>query len=445
MREFDSCLAVTAAAVGACTRETAADYISSRTGSKRAIYAHALRRLQLFNQPIGALARIKYFVKREATVWSKTQVPRIISPRSVEFNLLLGRYLRPAEHKIFDGLRQLFGDSLPVIAKGLTQQAKGAAIVSKLEKYGCCIGLDASRFDQSVTKPLLKLEHSLYKMLYPGDRKLTALLDAQLLCSGTGMCHDGMVTAKVPSMRCSGDVNTSLGNCVLSAFMARRFLAHVGVEGTIFCDGDDVLLFVPPSAVGDILLRLPSWYLQWGFRMKVEAPAYEPEQVEFCQARPVCVDGEWTLVRNFAKALNTDGFVYQTLTHEQRMVHLRAVGLCGLSMAAGVPILQAFYKALVASGKTGKFDDSVLGNRSYQQRIQVAAGYLARARPVVDDTRVSFFKAFGVSPEDQIIMETVISADYSRTASDIQSLCVDKSLGCTVSQRYTADHTLNLH
>jgi hypothetical protein len=179
--------------------------------------------------------------------------------------------------------------------------------------------------------------------------------------------------------------------------------------------------------------------------MKVEAPAYEPEQVEFCQARPVCVDGEWTLVRNFAKALNTDGFIHHTLTSEQRMVHLRAVGLCGLSMAAGVPVLQAFYKALVASGKTGKFDDAVLGNRSHQYKLQVAAGHLARARPIVVDTRVSFFKAFGITPEHQVIMETVINADYSRFASDIESLCVDRSLGCTVSQRYTPEHTLNIH
>jgi hypothetical protein len=63
----------------------------------------------------------------------------------------------------------------------------------------------------------------------------------------------------------------------------------------------------------------------------------------------------------------------------------------------------------------------------------------------VVDTRVSFFKAFGITPEHQVIMETVINADYSRFASDIESLCVDRSLGCTVSQRYTPEHTLNIH
>jgi len=226
--------------------------------------------------------------------------------------------------------------------------------------------------------------------------------------------------------------------------LARTLLDDLAVNGTVFCDGDDVLLFVDKAAI-PTLSQLESWYLQWGFRMKVEAPAFEPEQVEFCQAKPVCVDGAWTLVRNVFKALNTDGFIHQQLTEAQRMTHIRAVGLCGLSMAAGVPILQEFYSSLVKSGKTGKFDLDQLGGKWHQMKIQVRSGHLAKARPISDSTRVSFMHAFGVIPSDQVIWEEMLRADFSRPANDIRCLRHDRSFNCSISDRYSIDNTVLIH
>lgn len=398
----------------ACNRVSGAHYVDSRTGSKRAVYANARANLLGRNIPLGKLASIKYFVKREATYWVKPQVPRIISPRSAEFNLLLGRYLHPQEKVIFDSLRCLTGSVRPVIAKGMTYQEKATVIADNMAEYGCCIGLDASRFDQCINAELLKAEHSLYTGIYNGDRTLRALLKCQFNNSGVGVCQDGMVTAKVGPMRCSGDVNTSLGNCIITALLATLCLRELGIVGTFFADGDDCLLFIHRAAIGR-LAQLSSWYLRWGIRMKVEAPAFEPEQVEFCQGRPVLTGSGWTMARNWTKALNTDGYTYIPMTENQRLAHIRSVGLCGLSMAAGIPILQPWYQRLVECGRTGKFDANALKGMGYQHRIQTRAGHLAKCQPITDEARVSFWAAFGVCPAQQLVIEKQIGlGEYGR-------------------------------
>jgi hypothetical protein len=74
------------------------------------------------------------------------------------------------------------------------------------------------------------------------------------------------------------------------------FLEH-GIEGDVVNDGDDLVMFVPESSLST-LADLESWYSNWGLRMKVEPPAYFPEQVEFCQSRPVWTPSGWVNFEN---------------------------------------------------------------------------------------------------------------------------------------------------
>lgn len=404
-----------ASKIGPCSPISPAEYAGTKLGSKRAIYLRAVDNLQNRPMPMSRMASLAFFVKREATLHSKRQVPRIISPRSPEFNVLLGRFLQPVEHRIYDALAAARGSDV-VIAKGLTQQRKAELIVSKLQRYGCCVGLDASRFDQSVRDGLLRLEHSLYARLFPNRRDLAYLLKHQLTVQGFGRVPDGVVRYKGPAMRCSGDVNTSLGNCIISVVMAHNYLAQHNIDGDILCDGDDCLLFVPPASL-PLLSNLHEWYLGYGLRMKVEAPAYVPEQVEFCQSRPVWDGTQWLLCRNPQKAFNTDGFVPHSLGKKEALVHLRAVGLCGLSMAAGMPMFDAFYHSLVLAGKTGKWDPDALGGICYQHRLQRAAGHSAVSKPVTPDARISFWRAFGIHPNEQLLVEeAILGCDWTSGA-----------------------------
>lgn len=393
--------------IGACTRVAGAEFIATRSGSKRKMYERA--RLNLSERPrtLREMAELSYFVKYESTVHSKVQVPRIISPRSFEFNYLLGRYMRPIEHQVFDALSHLFC-GVPVVAKGLTQQQKGQLIHEKMQgRVG--VGLDASRFDQTISAQLLKMEHSLYEALFPGDRLLASLLKCQLNNSGRAICHDGIVKARMGDMRCSGDQNTSLGNCIISCFLARKYFDEHGIDGDVINDGDDLVMFVKPEDLHK-LDNVADWYLSWGLRMKVEEPAYVTEQVEFCQSKPVWTLDGYVLVRNPRKCLNTDYCgSHKVETHEKFLVHLRSVGLCGLSMAAGIPILQTWYEMGVKNGKTGKLIETELGGKFYQMKLQVRAGHLPRSKPVDPRTRESFWLAFGVEPSTQLAIEGALS------------------------------------
>jgi len=409
--------------IGDASRVTGEEFISTRTGSKRRMYQQA--RLDLGNRPttLAALARLSFFTKFENTLWTKPQVPRIISPRSFGYNYLLGRYMRPIEHRVFDALRDL-GYEDRVIAKGLTQEQKAQLVVNKLRPGWACVGLDASRFDQCVGKELLLAEHAVYNGVFK-SRQLAALLRCQLKNVGVAVCYDGKVKADIGPMRCSGDQNTSLGNCLVSVLLARLCIRELGVtQHDILCDGDDLLLFVP-SVCLPMLDGLSAWYLKWGMRMKIEQPAYLPEQVEFCQSKPVCVNGKWLLVRKPAKVLNTD-FAHgpRVVTPKQFAVHLRAVGLCGMSMAGGVPILQALYCKAIALGRTGKWNKAELAGLGYQARIQWAGGANGKAQPVTECTRESFRLAFGIEPAEQLMLEGWLSGAGPTCRSDVlDTLC----------------------
>lgn len=395
--------------IGVSDRATSSEFLESRTGFKKKIYVAARERLNVDHPTLAELAELGYFVKQESTLWVKVQVPRIISPRSPSFNYLLGKYLLPIEKQVYAGLAHIWGSDV-VVAKGLTMEEKGETIARKLRPGWVCVGLDASRFDQTIGAELLKAEHSVYTGCYPGDRLLPALLKCQLDNKGKATCLDGSVKARIGAMRCSGDQNTSLGNCLISCLLAKLFALEKGlVDVDCFNDGDDLLLFLPATAL-PLLADLQEWYLNWGLRMKVEEPAYVPERVEFCQARPVWTPRGYVLVRNPSKALNTD-FSGNALLgrNDYYLNYLRAVGVCGMSLAAGIPIFQAIYSWAIRNGRTGKVNLNRSGALSYQSKIQQRAGHLARWLDVHPSTRLSFELAFGINPVDQIAMEGAVA------------------------------------
>lgn len=390
--------------VGPSNRVSGNEFIATRSGSKRRMYQRARDELMAKPTPLTKLAELSFFTKTESTLWNKQQVPRIVSPRSFGFNYLLGKYLRPIEHRVFEALATLFGTDV-CVAKGLTQLMKGELIARKLKPGFVCVGLDASRFDQTIGRELLLAEHQIYKHCYQGDHLLASLLRCQLRNRGVARCRDGVVHADIGAMRCSGDQNTSLGNCIVSCLLAKLYFLEHNISGSdVLNDGDDLLMFIPESELPK-LSDLTAWYADWGLRMKVEAPARVPEEVEFCQSRPVWTERGWLLVRNWMKAFNTDFAGGMKISRmEDYLVHMRNVGLCGLAMAAGVPMHQAMYSNAVRHGITGKFTEE-LGGLHYQARIEWAGGACARPTSIHWRTRESFWKAFGVSPPQQQAIE----------------------------------------
>lgn len=112
--------------------------------------------------------------------------------------------------------------------KGFNCREVAQHIVSKTMAVAdwCCIPVDASRFDQHVCDDMLRWEHGLYLSAFSSiDRKeLARLLRMQIHYKGVGCCEGTLVKYVTKNgARASGDMNTALGNCLISVAMLYTF------------------------------------------------------------------------------------------------------------------------------------------------------------------------------------------------------------------------------
>jgi len=159
------------------------DTVRLWTGSKQATYARALESLR-FKSLSREDGYLSTFVKCEKIDAEKNDpAPRVIQPRNPRYNLHLARFLKPHEHEYYKQVDRLFdtdglGDR--TIFKGLNAKSAAEHLLLKTSRYSnpVFIGLDASRFDQHVSRTALEWEHQIYlnTFLY-GHKELSMLLE----------------------------------------------------------------------------------------------------------------------------------------------------------------------------------------------------------------------------------------------------------------------------
>jgi hypothetical protein len=350
------------------------------------------------------------FVKCEKINFSEKldPAPRIIYPRNPRYNLAVGVYLKPIEHQVYHMIDKMFealGCHESTVAKGHNFGRRARTLREKWEKFYCPVALlfDAKRFDQHVSVEALEFEHSVYNMLYEQDPELARLLRWQLDLRFFGRTDDGVVKLKKRGGRCSGDMNTAMGNVVIMSMLFYQLLTQLGVAFEFYDDGDDSVLIVEKQDVRLLQDAVPAFFLRHGFTMKMSAPREVFEQVEFCQTQPV-FDGErWTMVRDPRTAIAKD--TCSTLPCEQRGVlqmWLRAVSDCGEAISGGLPVWDQFYRRyreLAAGAKPGEFPELETG------MARLAKGMRRRFRDTSPEARLSFHRAFGIEPWHQVLME----------------------------------------
>jgi len=355
-------------------------------------------------------AILKFFLKFETYdfIEKPNPSPRGINPRSDEYLCSLGAYLHPIEKKVYRNISKVFG--YPVVMKGYNQSDRGKLIEEYWTDVDDCVGIsiDASRFEQSVGVKALRWEHARYQKYYKGDAKLRKLLSWQIYNRGRASAPDGHLSYRVDGRRMSGDKNTALGNCHISSALAYAFLDSLGLsvkQYRVFCDGDDCVLFISRRYLPEVMSKLPGWYREMGFRMKVEKPAYMLEHVDFCQSRPVWTPDGYLMVRTPERALSKDSVSKKPLdTIKTYKRWIAAVGQGGLSMTGGIPCCQAFYSCLVrgSEGAQPLNNDPSLTD-FFQYKVQ---GMNRKETEVHERTRSSFTLAFNVSPRAQRSIES---------------------------------------
>lgn len=377
-------------------------------GRRLRIYTSAAQRVHQWGVS-RKHSQLKPFGKNEKIeICAKRAVPRMISPRSLEFNVEVGRYLRHKEHVIYKMVDSIFG--FPTIMKGRNAFQVGELFSTAWASFRdpVAIGLDASRYDQHISKPLLQWEHKCYRAFYPQDKHLATLLRWQLENRGTMRLPDGTIRYMVEGGRCSGDMNTALGNCLIMTSAIYSYLHGLGIKpglgrAVLFDNGDDCTVILERSNCERFCGGVPSFFGKLGLVMKVEPPVYRVEHVSFCQSRPVYDGRGWRMVREVRTSLSKDATIMD-LRHAtlDLSAQLYAVGECGLSLTGGLPILQAYYKLLQRGHSArGHVDPRFFETGFYH----MSRGCGARINDVTDAARVSFYNAFGIVPDMQIAIE----------------------------------------
>ena len=236
-------------------------------------------------------ARVKPFTKFEKQSLSKA--PRIINPRSPRYNLYLGKWLKKAEKIYYRAINKAWGARTDhTVIRGLTVRESARVLKQKWDQFKdpVAIGLDAKKFDMHVSTHALKYEHTYYTQVWP-DKRLARVLKWQLVNAGVAVCEDGEVHFRMNGTRASGDLNTSLGNCIIMCAAIWAFCQEQQIDAELGNNGDDCVLIVERSDVDKVLNNVDGFFRRLGFRMTSEKPVDIFERIEFCQSHPVLCGG----------------------------------------------------------------------------------------------------------------------------------------------------------
>lgn len=377
------------------------------TSRQRQVYQRALDDIRAGRTSIEEDAELSVFVKYEKTdhTTKSDPVPRIISPRDPKFNIRVGRYLRPLEKRIFNSIAKLFGH--PTVIKGMNAQRSAQVLREKWDMFRdpVAVGLDASRFDQHVSAAALAWEHSIYLECFPERkhrRRLSRLLKHQLKNRCKAVVADGALQYVVSGKRMSGDMNTSLGNCLLMCLLVHAYAAHCGVEVQLGNNGDDCIVFFERCNLGKFMDGLSTWFLEMGFNMAIEEPVSSFDEIEFCQTTPVFDGLGWVMCRNPHTAIVKDSVMLKNWDSDKLFRGwLDAVGTGGLALAGQLPVFQELYAAYVRSGEKREIPRELL---PWSFRM-LKEGVNRKYGDVHPACRASFYWAFGITPDEQLCME----------------------------------------
>lgn len=381
------------------------EVVESYRGPKKTRYASALEKYRLtgFSRKH---ASITMFIKSEKSNISKP--PRAIQPRHPIYNLLLARYLKRAEHHIYDAINKAFGGGShnPTIMKGYNVQQTGNFIANKWHRFSSpvAIGADATKFDMHVSSQMLALEHELYNMLY-NEPELATLLRYQRKTVGYANVPDGSLRYTIDGCRCSGDLNTSLGNCVIMCCMMYTWAKRVGVDIEFINNGDDCVIIMESSELDRFREGAVDFFRQCGFRMVFESPVYHLPQIEFCQSHPIRTRDGVVMVRNMPTTLGKDLMTTVDMTSQTtRDQWLYSVGDCGMSMYGDIPVFRDFYDMFMKAGRKCNYrlhrDFQIAGR--YYDSVGMSKKYSPSIMP---ETMFDVYLAWGITPIEQNALE----------------------------------------
>lgn len=363
------------------------DVISGYTGPKRKTYLRALEDINTYGFD-KRWAYIKMFVKPDKYPAAKAAVkpPRAIQYRTPAYNLLMARYLKPMEEWFY---QQTSPGGFRFIAKGLNnvQRAELLRDQTLTFKNPAFILLDHAAFDSTINVDHLKSTHNFYKRLNP-SRRLQDLLKYQL--KNKGFSKHG-IRYTIKGTRMSGDYDTAFGNSFINYVVLRSWLRYNQVKGEIILDGDDSIVVVERS---DIARLNFDHFEKCGFETKHQI-VYNINEVEFCQSKYLPTEPP-RFSRDPIRALSRLNISIKSYHGSGWRRYQAGIGRAEMALNQGVPILYRVGEKLAALSQRPIFDTETA------YKIQVDTTFI----PVTDAVRVAFWRAWGISPAEQLSIES---------------------------------------
>lgn len=387
---------------------TADQFCAKYRGQKQKRYATAGHSLSV-KPLVRADGYPGVFLKAEK--WHQKKAGRLISARPARYNISLGVYTQSIEHDVYRAIDQVYGSA--TIMKGYTPDRRAAVVLGHWRAFEkpVAVGQDFSKFDQHISREALMFEHGFYMGIYDCPN-LAKLLAWQL----KGRCYartvDGVVKYEVWGGRMSGDMNTAMGNCIISAALIWAYCLEIGVKVRAIIDGDDSVTFMETRDLGRYQSGITAWMLTKGFKLVSEAPAYEVCKVEFCQCRFVNLATP-TMVRNPLKAITQDHtwIVDQSIRHVDV---LAATGLGGLSLYGDCPVLGAYYHSMSKASPNGLKTLLRLEKGSSWLRTASYEGHYVEPS---EAARYALWESWGLEPGEQRAIECFFqSTNFSKIA-----------------------------
>jgi hypothetical protein len=291
------------------------------------------------------------------------------------------------------------------VLKGLNPEGVATALREMWEEMDdpVAIATDATRFDQHVNTTLLEFEHDVYlRMFSKAHRpKLRRLLQMQLVNHGFARCPDGIIKYVVKGRRMSGDMNTGMGNCLIMSAVMWTLRQKLGLKMRLANNGDDCVIICERRDSETIMSAITEHFKPYGLILEVEDLVDVFEQISFCQTQPVFDGKVWVMCRDPRVCVDKDLCTVIDLgTGCEKWMH--AVGECGLAIAGGLPMMQNLYQMLRCHGKPG----AVMDDPSMENGFKMMAADSHRTwSEVTSEARYSFWKAFGILPDKQVVAE----------------------------------------
>lgn len=371
------------------------DVIKDYTGKKRNMYTFAAMNLQQYGyDPI--YAKVRMFVKPDrwpvGVIHSKP--PRAIQYRSLEYNLELGRFIKPYEHILYSTLTLGVASDTRIIAKGLNQYERAELLLEKSKVFTNPVYLnsDHSKFDSHFNRHHLKALRKLYNRAFRSSW-LRRILWQQI----HNKCRSkGGIKYRTTATRMSGEFDTGCGACIINAIVLYGVLKKSGIfKYDILLDGDDAVIILERSDLAKLDTKLFSVY---GFKTKIGVK-YDIRTVDFCQSRLIRAQRP-VMVRNPYRAFSHALASRKAYRGKLWKRWLAAVGCCEVANNKGVPIMQEHGYQYSCLDPRPFFDEQLI----YRWRNSPMD---TKREPITKQARVDLYVAWGIHPSIQIHMEGV--------------------------------------